>query len=198
MTDDYLGVRGLDRAFQVLYNVRMRSWPHAPSKNVTAPGTYIITGGTYHKEHMFCDDVRLELLHDRLLLAIEEENWTPFAWAVFSNHYHFVGISPGIPNAVRRLTGKVHTLSARDLNKLDQQVGRNIWYRSWDTRLTFEKSLMARIAYVHTNPVKHGLVTEPESYRYCSAAWFLNRGDRPFVESVLSFKTEKVNVFDDF
>jgi len=28
----------------------------------------------------------------------------------------------------------------------------------WDTRLTFEKSWLARLKYVHHNPLYHGLV----------------------------------------
>ncbi|MCH8979914.1 MAG: transposase [Armatimonadetes bacterium] len=176
----------------------MRTWPHAPSKCVQEPGTYIVTAGTYKKECLFHDDERLELLHDLLLEVMEEQGWELMALAVFDNHYHFVGVSPKIPNPVGKLCGKVHMVSAKELNALDDTPGRKVWYRSWDTKITFEKSLMARIAYVHNNPVKHGLVRTPEEYQWCSAAWFLREGDRPFVETVLSFKTDRVNVYDDF
>jgi putative transposase len=30
-------------------------------------------------------------------------------------------------------------------------------YEFWDTHLTFEKSWLARLHYVHHNPVHHGL-----------------------------------------
>ena len=37
---------------------------------------------------------RLEFLHDSLLGLAEEYGWNLQAWAVFSNHYHFVAMSP--------------------------------------------------------------------------------------------------------
>lgn len=81
---------------------------------------------------------------------------------------------------------------------MDNSVGRSVWYRSWDTRLTFERSYLARLAYVHTNPVKHGVVTDAETYRWCSAGWFRAEAERPFYETVMSFKTDLINVYDPF
>jgi putative transposase len=158
----------------------------------------MITAGTYQKAPLFSDDERLGILHDTLLKVVGEQGWDPLAWAAFSNHYHLLAIAPDTEDAVRRLTAKVHGLSARELNLLDGTPGRTVWYRCWDTRITYEKSIMARIAYVHYNAVRHGIVQRAEDYPWCSARWFLQHGDRPFVESVLSFKTDKVNVYDDY
>ena len=47
-----------------------------------------------------------------------------------------------------------------------------IWHNFWDTELTYEKSYLARLNYVHQNAVKHGLVARACQYRWCSAAWF--------------------------
>jgi len=38
-----------------------------------------------------------------------------------------------------------------------------LWYEFWDTHLTFEKSWLARLNYVHQNPVKHGFGTFSKS-----------------------------------
>ena len=83
------------------------------------------------------------------------------------------------------------------MNKLDQTPARKVWYRCFDTHLTFEKSYLARLAYVHHNPFKH-LGIPPEDYPFCSAKWFIEEGEKPFVETVLSFKTDSVKVEDDF
>ena len=176
----------------------MSKWPHAPSHEVSGPGRYILTGGTYHKEEFFHDKTRLDLLENTLLQTLEEFGWKVQAWAVFTNHYHFVGLSPEDGLELTELTKKIHRNSARDLNKLDEVQGRQIWYRCWDTKLTYEKWYLARLAYVHRNPVKHGLVKDAIAYPWCSASWFLNNADRPFYETVMSFKTDKVNVIDDF
>ena len=176
----------------------MRTWPHAPSKCVISPGTYIVTAGTYHKEPLFKGSKKLEILYNLLLETADEQGWDLLAWAAFANHYHIIGNSPQIRNPVGKFCGKVHMKSAKAINLIDDTPGRMVWYRSWDRLVTYEKSVMARIAYVHHNPVKHGLVARAEDYPWCSAAWFLREGDRPFVESVLSFKIDRVNVEDDF
>lgn len=120
------------------------------------------------------------------------------AWSVFSNHYHVVGCSPCVENSVKTLTKAIHAKSAHFVNGLDQATGRQVWYRSWDTQITFEKSYLARLAYVHTNPVKHGFVARAEDYPWCSANWFAQNSHKPFYETVMGFKTDSVNVIDDF
>lgn len=67
-----------------------------------------------------------------------------------------------------------------------------------DTRLTHQASYLARLRYVHQNPVHHRLVAVATQYRWCSAAWFESNAPRSFVESVARFKTDKVKVWDDF
>jgi putative transposase len=52
--------------------------------------------------------------------------------------------------------------------------------------------------YVHQNAVKHGLVTLANQYPWCSAPWFESNARCGFVKSVYSFKTNHINVPDDF
>jgi putative transposase len=176
----------------------MNRWPHAPSHLVVHPGAYIVTGGTYLKEHFFADRARLQLLEEYLLASLEKDGWQVQQWAVFSNHYHFVGFSPESGADIGRTTGRVHTLSSRDINLLDGTDGRKVWHRCWDTRLSIETSYLARLNYVRCNAVKHGLVRVPEDYEFCSASWFAERAKRSFFETVASFGIEEVNVEDDF
>jgi putative transposase len=176
----------------------MSRWPHAPSHEVNHPGAYILTASTYHKLHVFDSLQKLELLESTLLRTLEETGWQVQAWAVFPNHYHFVGLSPDSGLGLTKLTQAIHSNSAREVNKLDNLPGRKVWYRAWDTRLSYEKSYLARLAYVHNNPVKHGLADSAQDYEFCSASWFANNANRPFYETVMSFKTDRVNVYDDF
>lgn len=158
----------------------------------------MITAATLDQHHLFRGKERLTMLHEILLEVAGELGWDLMAWAVFDNHYHVLGSSPDLDRAPARLCGKVHGLSAIRLNELDDTPGRRVWFRSWDTRITYEKSLLARMNYVSQNPVKHGLVRLAKDYPWCSAAWFEKEGDLPFVQSVLSFKTDRVNVYDEF
>jgi len=81
---------------------------------------------------------------------------------------------------------------------LDGARGRKVWYNFWETKLTYEKSLLARLNYVHQNAVKHGLVPEANQYPWCSAAWFERTATPAQVKTVYSFKTDRIRVIDDF
>ena len=75
---------------------------------------------------------------------------------------------------------------------------RRLGFNYWETQLTFEKSYLARLNYVHQNPVKHGLARVANQYRWCSAAWFERTATRAQVGTVYGFETDKLNVQDDF
>ena len=171
-------------------------WPHAPSKIVKCPGLVIITAGTYQKEHHFRGNERLSVLQDTLFEAAVETGWELQAWALFSNHYHLVGINSE-SDGVKNLTSRLHGRTAQFVNRLDGIQGRKVWYRCRDTHITNEKSYLARLAYVHNNPRKH-LGIMPEEYPFCSMNWFRTKADRAFYETVMSFPYDSVSVDDDF
>ena len=67
-----------------------------------------------------------------------------------------------------------------------------------ETRLTYQKSYLARLNYVHQNPVRHWLVPVANLYPWCSAAWFERTGPPAMVKSIYRFKIDQVRVADDF
>ena len=176
----------------------MPRWPHAPSHQVDHPGAYIVTAATLHHRPLFDSPERLTLLEDALLGVLGDLGWSVQQWAVFANHYHFVALSPEAGGATGGLTRRIHGTTAIALNRLDSTPGRPVWHDRWDTRLTFEKSYLARLNYVRSNPVRHGLVAQAEAYPWCSAEWFARRAERPWFETVCSFAVDAVNVPDAF
>ncbi|HKV40225.1 MAG TPA: hypothetical protein VJX67_13510, partial [Blastocatellia bacterium] len=125
----------------------------------------MVTGSTLHKEHLFLGPERLTLLENTLLSLAKQAGWQLEAWAVFTNHYHLIGQGMNGATDLKELLKRLHVNTARDLNVLDGTSGRRVWYNFWDTKLTYEQSYLARLAYVHRNPVKHGLVTVANQYR---------------------------------
>ncbi len=173
-------------------------WHHRP-EHVFVPSTaYIVTAGTLHKEHLFRDRPRLRLLHDLFLELASRYGWNLQAWAVFSNHYHWIGIAPDDAKSLDKFVSHFHTKSASELNKLDGTPGRKVWFQYWDTCLTYERSYHARLHYVHCNATHHKLVPVPHLYEFCSASWFQSHADPGFRKKVESFGCEEVNVPDDF
>ncbi len=176
-------------------------WPHAPTHQLSQRGTYFITASTYLKEHFFNDAKRLGVLQRGILRLCHEYSWRLEAWAVFSNHYHFVGHSPENDEKAKTLSPmlkRLHAKTAAWVNRLDGAAGREVWHNFWDTRLTFQRSYLARLNYVHQNPVKHRLVPVANAYPWCSAGWFERTAPEAVVKCIYRFKIDAVNVEDDY
>ncbi len=173
-------------------------WPHAPAHRLGEKGAYIVTAGTYQKRHFLNSPIRLDLVLSLLFQYAGEFEWQLQAWAVLSNHYHFVAFSPDHPQSLKPVPGKLHEAITKELNAEEGIAGRKVFFQYWDTHITFQRSYLARLNYVHQNPVHHRIVRTASEYPWCSAAWF-ERSARPaFVKSVYSFKIDRVNVRDDF
>jgi putative transposase len=174
------------------------AWPHAPVHRLGEAGTYLVTAATYQKAHHFRGAARLAVLQRGLLKLTAQYGWQLEAWAVFSNHYHFVAHSPADAATLRPMLGTLHSRMAGWVNRLDAAPGRNVWHNFRETKLTFEKSYLARLNYVHENAVHHGLVAVANRYPWCSAAWFEREASPAMVKTIRGFRTDRVNVPDDF
>jgi putative transposase len=174
------------------------NWPHAPAHWLFEQGIYMVTAGTYRKQPHFNTPERRDFFLNALFARADEFAWKLQAWAVLSNHYHFVAASPKDPGSLRRFLGKLHMTTAKQLNEWDGQPGRKIWFQYWDSHITFERSYLARLNYVHHNPVHHGIIDNAEAYHWCSAEWFARNAAPAFVETVKGFKTDKLKVPDNF
>ncbi len=173
-------------------------WHHSPMHLFVPNTLYMVTGSTLQRQHFFRADDRLRLLQAALLEVAEAYSWSLQAWAVFSNHYHFIARSPNDATTLRKMIQRLHSQTARTVNQLDLASGRQVWFQYWDTCLTHERSYYARLNYVHNNPVKHGLVGVAEDYPFCSAAWFQSNADEAFRAKVETFRADRVKVRDDF
>src|SRR5579862_2824488 len=123
-------------------------WPHAPTHQLSDRATYFVTASTYRKELHFAGARRLRVLHRGLLSLTEKFGWRLEAWAVFSNHYHFVAHSPADKNDASSLAAMVsilHVKTAEWVNKLDAAKGRQVWFNFGDTKLTHPRSYLARL-----------------------------------------------------
>jgi len=157
-----------------------------------------VTAGTYGKAHLFDTPERRTRLTDVLLAQAQHFGWRLQAWAVMTNHYHFVAYAPEDATKLRRMLQATHSLTARAVNQEDGKPGRKVWFQYWDTRLTHQSSYLARLRYVHTNPVKHGVARDAENYPWCSMAWFTREAPPAFVRTVLGIDSEGITIEDDF
>jgi len=176
----------------------IKDWPHAPIHRIGSGGIYMVTGATLRKQHLFTTDDKLTLLENELLSLAKQYEWQLEAWAVFVNHYHMVARGAADAPRLDAYLNNLHSNTARALNALDEATGRQVWYNYWDTKLTFERSYLARLNYVHQNAVKHGLVRVASQYPWCSAAWFERTASPAMVKTIYSFKTDLLKIDDDY
>ena len=96
------------------------------------------------------------------------------------------------------MIGKLHGAIGRRLNAEDNTPERKVMYEYWDSHITYERSYLARLNYVHQNPVYHGIVRNASEYPWCSAGWFERTADHAFHKTVTSFKFDRIRVRDDY
>jgi REP-associated tyrosine transposase len=175
-----------------------KHWPHAPIHRLGSDGVYMVTGATLHKQLLFSTSKKLTLLENEVLALAQQYCWQLEAWAVFMNHYHLIARGKADAERLDAYLNHLHSNTARDLNHLDQARGRHVWYNFWETRLTYERSYLTRLNYVHQNPVKHGFVNLASQYQWCSAAWFERTASPATVNTIYSFKSDKLKLDDDY
>jgi putative transposase len=102
---------------------------------------------------------------------------TPFhvdAWVVLPEHMHCIWTLPdGDTNysgrwreIKKRFTKAVSNVEVSRPEDLARQ-GRGVWQkRFWEHTVRDERDYAAHMDYVHFNPVKHGLVTNPAAWPY--------------------------------
>jgi putative transposase len=172
-------------------------WPHSPPHRLSEQGAYIVTAGTYLKEPYFRSAQRLTFLCETLLRLASQESWGLHAWAVFPNHYHFVGESQR-PATLAALIRKLHSITAREVNAMDGRASRKVWFQYWDRHLTFAESYFARLNYVHQNVVRHGLVKIASAYSWCSAGWFERSAPSAYFRRISKLPIDELSVPDDY
>ncbi len=174
------------------------SWPHAPIHKLSQKGTYIVTAGTYKKEHYLLSPERRTYFMNLLFKLATQYERNLQAWAIMSNHYHFIAQSPEKPENLKDFIVHLHSLSSTEFNREDNSPSRKICYQFWDKLISFDKSYYARLHYVNKNPVHHKVTQNADDYFWCSSAWLRAHSDKSFSRTVESFKIDKLNVYDDF
>ena len=157
------------------------TWPHAPPHYFTPHGTYMITAATLYRKPLFDSSAKLDLLRDTTFELAKSYALLLQAWAFFANHYHVVISFENTTTAHGEFVRHLHRELAIRLNRIDDTPSRRVMYEFWDTHLSFEKSWLARLNYVHQNPVKHGVVPVANQYPWCSAPWFETNAQTAFV-----------------
>jgi putative transposase len=165
-------------------------------------GVFFVTARAANRRHLLSTPDRRDWFQDALLTLITEFGWRLEAWAVLSNHYHFIAHSPAEQRegavSLSRLVQKLHSLTTKELNRKDETPGRNrLWQNFRETLLTYQESYLARLNYVHQNAAHHKLVTRASDWKWCSARMFKEAVTPAWVRTVARFNFDRIAVEDE-
>ncbi|HSL42703.1 MAG TPA: transposase [Anaerolineales bacterium] len=162
---------------------------HNPPHLFVADTLYVLTAAIYEKADLIDSTQRKEQWRDAFHEAANIYRWQIIAWVVLNNHYHAVVRSPEHTANLSNFVNSYHKFTARKWNDEDGSKGRRVWWNYWDTCIQSEHDYYNRIRYVFWNPVKHGLVEDPQAYR------FSNYGD--FVDLTYDFDFTTMSEVND-
>jgi putative transposase len=170
---------------------------HSPPHWFVSNAMYMVTGSTLYGKPLLNSEAKLLNFYEVLVERASILKWTLDAWAVMPTHYHFIARSPENALSLKALIQGTHSINAKFINRMDETPGRKVWYNYWDSCIQNETSYHARMRYVMMNPVKHGLVQNPEDYPFSSYKCFLENSEPEFKNKVLS-STEDPLVEGDY
>ena len=163
-------------------------------------GVYFLTARSAEGRHLLSDDARKDWFQATLFAVAKEYDWTLEAWAILSNHYHLIAHSPEHSDgaeSLRTMIRKLHSLTTKEINRRENQPGRTrLWQNFRETRLTHQRSYLARLHYVHQNAVHHKLVVRGSDWKWCSAAAFKAEVTTAWLKTITSFPYDEIAAKD--
>ena len=103
--------------------------------------------------------------------------WSCLAYCLLDSHFHIILRTP-----VANLGLGMQWLLApyaREFNERHEREGNVFHTRFYSKQIQSDDHLLAALIYVHLNPVRAGVVSEPEHWRWSSYAPSLGRSDPP-------------------
>ena len=157
---------------------------------------HFITGNVYKKIKLFEQyPVCAEMLLKSLDFYRTKLNYKLLAYVVMPEHYHFI-IFPSSEATISKIMMVVKGFTAKSIvnflkqenpgyllsfkvpesriKRLKDSVYQIFQKDNYDFNIHSENKLFEKLNYIHYNPVKRGLVTEPEQYIYSSAKDYKN------------------------
>jgi putative transposase len=135
----------------------------ATPEHHTGPGTYFVTTATHNRRSHFQVDAHAELFLQTLQHYRAEGKLKLHAFVVMRDHVHLL-LRPcaiTIERAMALIKGgysyRLHSAAP-------------VWQRGFTARrICNREEYLARLHYIHLNPVRAHMVERPEQYRYSSA-----------------------------
>jgi putative transposase len=148
-----------------------------------------IAGGVYHvatratgPSELFRDSLDRRRFLRVLQYALEKYGWLVHAYCLLVTHYHLVVTTPQA-NIARGMQ-LLNSVYARTFNERHGRVGHLVAARYSGSLIETEAHALEVCRYVPLNPVRSGLCSKPQDYRWSSYGATIGLRDAPpFLDS---------------
>ena len=126
-----------------------------------------ITTKTLNNHPFFFDSSNAEFLVSSILFGCRNNWFDLVAFVVMPDHLHLITISKG--KNISQIMHSIKSFSSKEITKATLREG-SVWQPSFrDFTLWSEELVIEKINYIHNNPVRKGLVSDPKDYNYSTA-----------------------------
>jgi len=132
------------------------------------------------------NDLLKNAFTQQLILTKEVLAFDLYAWVIMPEHFHLLlrtrHEDVAVPAILRRLKSgfaqraisRWRELDAQILPRITDAQGRTRFWQQgggYDRNIYSEEEMIEKINYIHNNPIKRGLVENPEDWVWSSARW---------------------------
>jgi putative transposase len=138
---------------------------------------HFLTFSCYHRQPLLDNAQRRDLFLRVLEQVRRRYHWVVLGYVVMPEHVHLLVSNPPdrkLSTAIQALKlGFARRVLAEQRRSLDTERStlgtRRIWQaRYYDFNISTARKRVEKLRYIHRNPVKRGLVTAPEFWRWSS------------------------------
>lgn len=142
-------------------------------------GFYHIFNRSLNNIPLFPDTEYYERLLEKLSSLTMEGDWIIYAYCLMPNHYHLLVEEKSIP--IAKLIGRLITSYSVYFNKRNKRHG-PLFEDRFKSKLVQKDNYFLEVSrYIHLNPVKSGLVDNPEDYEYSSLREYIGYKERGII-----------------
>ena len=121
-----------------------------------------------HRSRSGLDEQDFDILARVIQARRSEHAFLLSAWVFLPDHWHAI-VAPQYPETVSRVMEAIKVSSTRQINARKGSSG-SLWQgRFFDRALRTVREYNETVEYIHTNPVRRGLVARAEEWRWSSA-----------------------------
>jgi putative transposase len=142
--------------------------PRIQGFNYKGPYRYLLTFCTHLRRHIFQDDCVAAETLARFRITAAEFQFAILAYCLMPDHIHLLVEGLSAQSDLLRFVPIGKQRTAYSYSKATG--GRRLWQEGFhDRSLRRDDDIKATARYVLENPVRAGLATSPQDYKYCGS-----------------------------